>query len=42
MKDHMLRSLDSSVAFEMINYLQHKLGGAPGAWQPERSDAVAD
>ena len=44
MKDHMLRSLelDSSVAFEMINYLQHKLGGASGAWQPERSDAVAD
>jgi enoyl-CoA hydratase/carnithine racemase len=42
MKDHMLRSLDSSVAFEMINYLQHKLGGAPGAWQPERSDPVAD
>ena len=31
MKDHMLRSLDSSVAFEMINYLQRKLGGAPGA-----------
>ena len=26
MKDHMLRSLDSSVACEMINFLQRKLG----------------
>jgi hypothetical protein len=36
MKDHMLRSLDSSVAYEMINFLQRKLGGAPGAWEPEQ------
>jgi enoyl-CoA hydratase/carnithine racemase len=42
MKDHMLRSLDLSVAYEMINYLQRKLGGAPGGWEPERPDAVAD
>ena len=32
MKDHMLRSLDSSsVAYEMINFLQRKLGGRPGS-----------
>jgi enoyl-CoA hydratase len=28
-KDHLNRALDSSVAFEMINYLHQKIGGAP-------------
>jgi enoyl-CoA hydratase/carnithine racemase len=35
MKAHMNRSLDSSVAYEMINYLHQKIGGAPGAWAPD-------
>jgi hypothetical protein len=34
MKDHRLRSLDLYAAYEMINYLQQKLAGAPGAWEP--------
>jgi enoyl-CoA hydratase len=38
MKAQLNQSLDSSVAYEMINYLQQKLGGAPRAWKTEQAD----
>jgi len=32
-RDQLNRALDSSAAYEMVNFLQFKLGGAPGAYE---------